>query len=290
MGSGILVAALDDVRPVEDARQFAAQSFGGGHVDAGFIGPESYTVWRGHFFPFLVIDQFADCHGLELAEPAFGAETVDQGIEGSGSGIAQVEFSAEEFDILRQDFRFEEFEVKIRRFAADGAAAPQADDLNGRAELGLEARNGFAGIRRDVIIAVLIVHIQHEDGSLIAVDKPGQQDARQERFAGTGGAEDTGTALYEFIQIDAHRMILLAGAADLEIGRVVGRAEDFGHVAGRGQKGAGVVCRDGFDGQRPRIFRVFVAPVGVIRCVQFGTAFEHEGGQYFEVGEQGLTA
>ena len=45
------------------------------------------------------------------------------------------------------------------------------------------------------------------------LDEPGEDDAGEEGLAGTGGAEDAGAALDEFLQVNADGMILFAGAA-----------------------------------------------------------------------------
>ena len=66
--------------------------------------------------------------------------------------------------------------------------------------------------------------------------QPGQHEARQEGFAGAGGAEHARRALDEFVQVDADGMSLLAGVADDEIALLIRVAEDLGDVALVGQR------------------------------------------------------
>ena len=64
------------------------------------------------------------------------------------------------------------------------------------------------------------------------LDEPGKDDAGEEGLAGTRGAEDAGAALDEFLQVNADRVVLFAGAPDDEIS-AAGLTEDLGHIAGR---------------------------------------------------------
>ncbi len=97
------------------------------------------------------------------------------------------------------------------------------------------------------------------------LDEPGEDDAGEEGLAGAGGAEDAGAALDELLEVDAHGVILLAGAADDEIG-TAGFTEDLGHITRGGQAGEGMVRRHGLDGQRTRTVLVLVGfgPLHVI--------------------------
>src|SRR3990172_6474473 len=136
------------------------------------------------------------------------------------------------------------------------------------------------------------MHIEDEQGGMVGVDQTSQDEASEERLTCPGSAKNAGRTLYKAIQVQANRMLLLAGVTDDEVAFLTGFAKDFGNVAlarqsrfrmvGRDcfyRQGAGLVPQAGIDGFLP-------ARVSWRRRVW--TALQHQSWQHFQVGVERL--
>ncbi len=281
---------LDDVGLAEEAAELVVQGLRGRNVHAGGKRPGGHAVGvRDLLHAALVVLQlhFLAVHGLEGRKPVL-AEAAVQGVEGGGRGLLEVQLAGQGFDIRGGDIAGGDLQVEVRLLAADGGARSQAHHADLRLEFGLQAGDGLLGVGGHVIEAVLVVHIQHQDGGLVVVHQPGQDEARQEGLARAGGAEDARRALDELIQVDADRVSLLAGGADDEVALLPGVPEDAGDVLGAGQAHGGVVRGHGLDRDGGGVFGVGRAPSGVGGRKLIRADVLHQRGEDLQVGVEGL--
>ena len=276
------------VGQVEDPAQFIVQALGGSYVHAHIVGPGRHAARGRELLAFFVFDGGADLHGFEGVEPALPPETLRQGRQGGGGGLAEVQLAHQQLDVFRLDVAFAQLQVEIGLAAADAGAAAQPDHAYLSGELGAQADHALVGIRGGIVVTVFVVHIQHQHRGAAMVDQAGQDDAGEEGFAGACGAENPGRALHEFFKVDTDRVALLARAAHHEI-TLLGRvAKDFGHVAGFRQAHGGVVRGHSFHRQWTGVIWMGAPPLRVARRAQIWPAFQHERRQHLQVGVEGL--
>ena len=102
-------------------------------------------------------------------------------------------------------------------------------------------------------------------------------------------AEDARRSLHQPGEVDADRVILLAGMADDEVGAFAGHAEDLGDVPFRGKAHRRVMRRHGLHRPGPGGAALQrVQPSIVAGRAGLGPAFEHQGREHLENGVQRL--
>ncbi len=129
------------------------------------------------------------------------------------------------------------------------------------------------------------MHIQYQHRSLVVLDQSRQHDARQEGFSSPSSAKHPGRALHEFLQVQAHRQILLPSVADDEVFGFFAFTEYFGNIPGAGPAYRGVVRRHGFNRHWAALS---LLPKGKFWAARVGPTLQHERRQNFQVGVQGL--